>query len=161
MFAEAIVAACLVSKSVYDEARLGRHSTWLKRINQRDQTRVKQRHHRTQWNTHTTPQKRSRSHTFKLDEFSTSSKDAIRWRPSRLCWVKSQPREEDTRHEAEERDTKLLLAWHEPAEPEGRALTVDRSLLGLSKARLVPSESQVLEALQVTLQLELCQCRHI
>ncbi|CAK9026432.1 Polyketide synthase PksN [Durusdinium trenchii] len=54
----------------------------------------------------------------------------------------------------DERDTKLLLAWHEPAEPEGRALTVDRSLLGLSKARLVPSESQVLEALQVTLQLE-------
>ncbi|CAL1167005.1 unnamed protein product [Cladocopium goreaui] len=43
----------------------------------------------------------------------------------------------------DERDTKLLLAWHESSG------TVDRSLLGLSKVKLIPSESQVLDALQL------------
>eukprot|EP00435_Cladocopium_sp_Y103_P033246 s1052_g8.t1 len=43
----------------------------------------------------------------------------------------------------DERDTKLLLAWHESS------VTVDRSLLGLSKVKLIPSESQVLDALEL------------
>ena len=49
-----------------------------------------------------------------------------------------------------ERDTKLLLCW-----PEGGqdlcSVTVDRSLLSMSKTKVIPSESQVLDALQLKL----------
>ena len=49
-----------------------------------------------------------------------------------------------------ERDTKLLLCW-----PEGDqdlcSVTVDRSLLSMSKTKVIPSESQVLDALQLKL----------
>ncbi|CAJ1451948.1 unnamed protein product [Effrenium voratum] len=46
----------------------------------------------------------------------------------------------------DERDTKLLLCWEELNEL--RSVTLDRSLLGLSKEKLIPAEAPVLEALQ-------------